>query len=72
MNDPEMRNPLPSQVTSKPKRNYLDIDPKVLNGHKLPSEKSLLGTMLKTEKEWADKDGVEFDAIRFLGLKHEH
>jgi hypothetical protein len=28
--------------------------------------------MLKTEKEWADKDGVEFDAIRFLGLKHEH
>lgn len=68
MNDPAMRRPLPADITDKEPKNYLGIDPKDLNGHQLPREHSLLGTILKTEKEWADRAGYEFDAKKLLGL----
>lgn len=71
MGDPEMRRPVRTQITTKPQSNYLGIDLKELNGHRLPPETSLLGNILKTEKEWADEDGREFDALGFLGVS-EH
>ena len=60
LQDPEMRKPRPITLTTK-KRNYLGVDEDTLKGFKLPPEDSLFGQILKTEKEWADEDGVEFD-----------
>lgn len=67
LQDPTMRGPKPIQLTTRPEKNYLDVDEKDLKGAKLPPENSLLGNMLSTEKEWADKDGVEFKPSELLG-----
>jgi len=66
MNDPKMRKPQPVQLTTKPKKNFLDVDEATLKGHKLPPENSLLGEMLRTEKEWADADGNEFNPLSLM------
>jgi len=49
--------------------NYLKVDAKELKGHALPAEHSLAGTMLKTEKEWADRYGWDFSPLDLLGVK---
>lgn len=62
---------IPMPRLDKPEPNYLGIDPKELQGHRLPREGSLLGAMLKTEKEWADRYGWEFSPLTLLGVKKE-
>ena len=57
--------------TDRAEPNYLGVDVKALGGHRLPSEHSLLGTMLKTEREWADRYGWEFQPLQLLGSKPE-
>jgi len=70
MNDPSMHDPVPAKITDKSERNYLGLDPTLLKGKNLPRESSLAGVILKTEKEWADKSGYEFD-LGLLGLKKD-
>lgn len=62
---------VPMPDLSKTEPNYLGIDLKDLAGHALPKENSLLGTMLKTEKEWADRYGWEFRPLELMGVKPE-
>jgi hypothetical protein len=69
MQDPAMRGPRPVQPTTRPEKNYLNVDASDLKGVKLPPEKSLLGQMLKTEKEWADEDSVEFRPLELMGVE---
>lgn len=66
MSDPTMRDPVPAKITDKVERNYLGLDAADLAGRKLPPEQSLMGVILKTEKEWADQDGKPFD-LSLLG-----
>mgnify|MGYP006992574825 CR=1 FL=1 len=54
-------------LLGKPERNYLGIDTADLKGKALPKETSLLGEMLKTEKEWSDQYGWEFRPLDLLG-----
>ena len=68
LQDPAMRGPKPLQLSTRPEKNYLDVDASSLKGHKLPPEKSLLGQMLQTEKEWAHEDSVEFKPLELLGV----
>jgi hypothetical protein len=54
MKDPEMRRPTPAGIPQK------------VNGQELPPENTLLGQILKTEKEWADEGDYEFEPQKII------
>jgi hypothetical protein len=56
LKDPEMRRPKRSAAT-----------PLGSSDDALPPDNTLLGAILKTEKEWADQDGREFDKNEIMG-----